>query len=238
MKITTERISDLVTGETLTHSWYEYSGPVALAGGGKSSARRTQEQIMREQQDLARQESAQRQRQLGLAEPIVSELESETGPGRISRYAAAQLAQENDQIANTFAGLRKTAIRSLGARGLSSDRSGLARTSMNALGEQENAAGTDAFRNALANTLNQRMAALNWRMGQRTEAGQESRGQYEGSSSAAARRAEMGSGFGDVMGGITQAAGIASDLFAPGSGVFAKKAAGAITRKPPLVSRG
>ena len=237
MKITTERTIDLVTGETLSHSWYEYNGPLALAGGGKSSARRTQEQIMREQQALAQRESAQRERQLGLAEPIVSELESETGPGRISRYAAAQLAQENDQIANTFAGLRRTAMRSLGARGLAPDRSGLARTSINALGEQENAAGTDAFRNALANTLNQRMAALNWRTGQRTEAGQESRGQYEGSSSAAARRSQMGSGFGDVLGGISQVAGIASDLFAPGSGVFSRKIGASIAKKPPLVSR-
>ena len=146
----------------------------------------------------------------------------------VSRYAAAQMASERDDIARQFAGLRATAIRSLGARGLAPDRSGLARTSMNALARGESEAETGSFRNALANTLQQRMAALNARLGQRAEAGASSVRSGELSSTSALRRSQMGSTFGDVMGGIGQVAGIASDIFAPGSGMLRRKIGGGI----------
>lgn len=195
----------------------EWCGPVAQC---KKESRRIMKDISRFQLEEMKREAAEKWRQLGLAEPTIQELEEETGPGRISRYAAAQMAAERDENSRMFSGLRRSAIRSLGARDLQADRSGLARTTMNQLGLGENIAETAAFRNAMANTLQQRMAALNARLGQRAEAGQSSLASGNLSSDAAWRRAQMGSGWTDALQGIQTGVGIASSLFAPGSGLL------------------
>src|SRR3990172_3662154 len=152
MRIYTSITWNIETGAVLAHDFYEYVGPVEECKKGRGE----QKDIMRSQLAEVKREAAEKWRQLGLAEPTIQELESETGPGRISRYAAAQMAAERDDIARQFAGLHATAIRSLGARGLAPDRSGLAHTSMNALARGESEAETGSFRPALRNTLQHR----------------------------------------------------------------------------------
>lgn len=232
-KITTCAIYDYSNNETGELVFWEgYYAPKSLITMELKKGRKTQEAVAKENLEKQRREEAERARQLSITEPLINELEQETGPGRISRYAAAQQAAELDDIARQYAGLRQTAIRSLGSRGLAPDRSGLARTSMNALQQGEAEAGTDAFRTALDRTLQQRMAAIDWRTGQRTEAGQQGLNAGELSSNAALRRSQMGSTFGDVMGGIGAAAGIASDILMPGSGLLRRSIGSNMVKLP------
>ena len=187
--------------------------PVLLCKKG----RKEQEAVAQQQLALAQKEQAERERQRGLSEPIVGELEQETGPGRLSRYAASQLGANLDNIARFYRGARQTAYRSLGQRGFGRAPSGFERVTENALTRGEEQAGTDAMRQALADTLGQRLTALDYRTGRQDSSGQLGQSAYSGASDAAYKRSQMGSGFGDVLGGIAQIAPIIAAPFTGGA---------------------
>ena len=159
------------------------------------------ENIARSAEDPARAE-AERLR----AEPFVSGLES-TAPGAMSSLAAAQYASEMDRIGKTYSGIREASLRSLGARGFGRAPSGFTTSAVNTAAEQQGRTETDAYRQGLARTYEQGLQALAYRTGQQQLGLGVSNQEQEQASLAAARRAQMGSGVGDVLGGISGVAG-------------------------------
>src|SRR5690242_10559155 len=94
------------TGLVRLHSLYtSYSGPWALAKKGR--------EIMKQNaltgQATSKEEQAAADAARSHAAGLYGEMEASTVPGALSPSAAAQLASDRDQIANTYNGMRQTA---------------------------------------------------------------------------------------------------------------------------------
>ena len=213
MRIYRSLTIDIGTGEVLHADFYEYAGPLAEMKKGRG----TQKKVEQQQLALAQKEQAERERQRGLAEPIVSEFEQEGAPGGISKYAAAQLAQNMDNIQRMYSGIRQTAYRSVGQRGFGRVPGGVERATENAANRNQALDETQAFRDALADTLGLRKAALDYRTGRQDSSGQIGQSAYSGASDAAYKRSQMGSTIGDVIGGISSLAPIIAAPFTGGT---------------------
>lgn len=221
MWITTKQVSDMTTGDILSWEgyWYPNDAPLDLMGGSKK-ARKQQEEIAANQLATMNKESARRGEQQAKMEPTLGEFEA---PGQygLNKYSAATYAQDLDNIGNTYAGLRRAAIKAIGGP-QDTMRSGLALTKMNALDQSQGIASTNAYRSAMGQTLDLKKLALGVRGDQASDSGRQSLGSGELASNSALRRSQMGSTFGDIVGGVSDVFGMVSSI---GKGITTLKGA-------------
>lgn len=224
MRVYTKLVFELNdTGmDLVSSSYYEYHGPVEECKKGREQ----QEQLIRQNMAQQQAEYARRGQQLGIADPTLRSWES-MDANQLSPAAAAQLAADRDNISRTYRQNREAVYRSLADRGLTAP-SGLGQVQLNAVERGEDDALTDSYRNALGETQRLKEAALNARLGLASDAGGQAVNSGNLASTAAARRAEMGSGIGDVVGGIANVA----SAFVPGGSVL-----GSVFRRKPKIGQ-
>lgn len=200
------------------HSLYTtYSGPWILAKKGRK--------IMK-QNALADQAEAKAARGREAAQyDVANKLEGEevagTTPGSLSPAATARLASDRDQIANTYNGIRQTAFRTLGQRGFGSAPSGFGLAAENAADLGEATQDTAAYRNAQQETQREREHAMGTAAGLTGQQGGIGTGASGASTNSAVALNKAGSTFGDIMGGIAQAAPIIAAPFTGGASLMA-----------------
>ena len=176
-------------------------------------------------QNVATGNQSAAQGALALQQGALGEDLGSTTPGSLSPAATAQLASDRDQIANTYNGIRQTAFRTLGQRGMGSAPSGFAQTAENAADLGQATADTGAYRNAQVNTQNERNFATGQEGQIATSQGQLGNQALGQSTNAGVALNKMGSTAGDILGGVAELAPIVAAPFTGGasllgSGIF------------------
>lgn len=218
MKITINPRLDMETLEWVFNDGvYDYDGPVMECKKGR--------EIMK-QNSLADQEMAKSARersgqQYQTVQGLQNEMVGSSTPGSLTPAATAQFAADRDNIARTYNGLRRTAFATLGQRGMGNAPSGMSVATNNGLNLGEEGADTGAFRNAQVNTQNQRNRALSSAEGQTGTQGSLGNTASGESTNSAVALNKAGSTFGDIMGGIAEAAPIIAAPFTGGASLMA-----------------
>lgn len=224
------KINDSGSLSLLEDSFYEYSGSVELAGG-KKDARKAQDQLIQTNMNnatadrtLKTSDRAAADTQAAKNEPFIQSMEKSSQGGGINDLSRAQLANDETNIAKTYDQIRESGMRQLGAAGFNRAPSGFTSSVINTNAKNEGDAQTAAYRNALQNTYNTGLQALNYRTGQQgllmgqsnsdTSASNQENGQ---ASDSAVKRVQMGSTLGDVVGGISSLAGVVAAPFTGGA---------------------
>lgn len=140
--------------------------------------------------------------------------------GSLSPYAAAQLGQQKRDIGKTYGDIAQVGIRGLGARGMGNAPTGMASSLYNTAGRNAGEAETNAYSDAMKNTLNQGLAGLQYSQGQQglydpLNAIKTSTGAYGAGAEAGSLRNKAGSLMSDIGGGLSGLAGIASKFVKP-----------------------
>jgi len=183
--------------------------------------RETLEQNMKADQEMAKSARERSAQQYGTVRGLQEEMTGSSTPGSLTPAATAQLAADRDNIARTYNGMRQTAFRTLGQRGVGSAPSGFGLAEQNALNVGQEGSETGAYRNAQVQTQNQRNRVLSSAEGQTGTQGNLGNTASGESTSAAVARNKAGSTFGDIMGGIASAAPIIAAPFTGGASLLA-----------------
>lgn len=215
MKIYTVVQYEIIEGGVIvTHSEsYEYSGPVEECKKGREREGR----VGAADEARANTNDAYTAEQRAKAAPTLDSWDKQSNPNGLSNAASAQLADDQNNIANTYKGLRETAYGSLGQRGFGSAPSGFEKSISNGLDVGQENADTGAFRNAQKNTQSLQNQAVNARLGQANFGTQAAQSADNGASESAQAENKMGSTAGDVLGAIAQIAPIAAAPFTGGA---------------------
>lgn len=249
MRVHTFTVWEFVDGGNLrvvADSWYEYAGPVELAKKGRGEQKelirlqmeQAKQEELRRQDELAKQEEARQSylAERAKAEPFVASLES-TQPGQLSSLAGNQYASDLSNINRTYGDIQQATLRNLSARGFGRAPSGFTTSAINTVGENKGRAETDAYRQAQERTYQQGLQALAYRTGQQglsqTQQNIEQQGagtagsltsaNRQGASDAAYRLSQMGSTAGDILGGISDVAGVVAAPFTGGLSTLASR---------------
>lgn len=187
---------------------YEYDGLVASAKKGRES----EQQVTRDDLARAKTNDAYTAEQRGGLNKDIALDETNGQPGQLAPAASAQLANDQNNIAGTYKGLRETAYGSLGQRGFGSAPSGFEKSISNGLDLGQQNADTGAFRNAQITTQNLADKALAARTNQANTGVQAAQSADNGGGDSAFKQSQMGSTAGDVLGAVAQIAPIAAAI--------------------------
>jgi hypothetical protein len=179
--------------------------------------REAQAQITQADQNRAATNDAYTAQQRGALGGILSQDVANSKPGSLAPAAAAQLASDQNNIANTYNGMRETAYGSLGQRGFGGAPSGFEKGISNGINQGQANADTGAFRNAQQNTQNLSNFAAGQYGGQANSGANAAQAADNGGSQSAYDQSKMGSTVGDITGAIAQVAPIAAAPFTGGA---------------------
>jgi hypothetical protein len=204
MKVFTRIEYDLATGRILSFEGYNYFGPVDLLGGGKSAGRANTGAAASGAGALGTNATNLANTYEGSSLPFAKSLVPGANGG-LSPYAAAQLGQEKTGIENTYKGLAQSGLKQLGNRGLAPP--GSSASIINTANQNEGAAQTGAYQNAMQNTLGQGLAGINYM--NPLNAIQAGTGAYGTQGQLGNLQTQQGSMLGDIGAGLSGLAGIA-----------------------------
>lgn len=194
-----------------------YRGPWMLAKKGREQMSAN----MKTGAANSKQQQTNSQQAVNTEQGVLQQDLGSTTPGSLSPAATAQLASDRDQIANTYNGIRQTAFRTMGQRGMGSAPSGFAQTAANSADLGEATADTGAYRNAQVNTQNERNFATTAEGQLGTSQGQLAEGNLGQSTTAAVDLNKAGSTAGDILGAAAELAPIAAAPFTGGASLMA-----------------
>lgn len=203
------------SGKVLEHKWYDYSGPCDLCGGDKSKMRQLTAQQAQTQASNAAADRARQLAATGKVSGIADQLMS-TGAGKLSPWSSANYASNMDNIAQTYNNMRSMGFRALGQSGFGSSP-GATASLFNTAARNQAADQTQAYRNALSDTLNQNLAGANLESGIANSAQAGSQFGSGQSVADAQARMNMGSTLGDIGAGISTLAPIVAAPFTGGA---------------------
>lgn len=218
MKITLNPQLDIATLLFVANDGVEeYTGPVLDFKKGR-------EQMEKNSADAAataKTNNARSGEQYNTANKLIGEETASTTPGAISPAAQAQLAADTGNIDRVYSGMRATAFKTLGQRGMQNAPSGMAVAANNGLDVGQENSETGAYRNAQVQTQAQRQDAEHTAASLSGQQGQLGNANLNASEHAAVDRNQAGSTAGDIMGGIAAAAPIIAAPFTGGASLMA-----------------
>ena len=164
MRIYTEVVIDIATGKRLAESYYEWDGAVALSKKGRGETEQATHGAINTGDtatSIANQNYGAQRGYAGTADPFARSL-IPSASGKLSPYAAAQFAQNKADIDKTYAANNAATQRGLAARGFGAAPTGLSASLTNTNNRNAGEATTQAYQNALQNTLGQGLAGINY----------------------------------------------------------------------------
>lgn len=137
--------------------------------------------------------------------------------GQLSPYVTQQLAMQKRNIAKTYGDLASQGTKAAAAQGFGSAPSGTVASIYNTANRNAGEAETDAYANAQNNTLGAGLAGLNYLDPNKPL--QAATGAASGEAAAGEARGKMGSGFSDVLGGLSGLVNLGTSALGLGSGI-------------------
>lgn len=214
---------DIETGAVLAKRLYKgyahYDGPVAKCKKGREGADKATagaNELGQRASNLSKADVGIQKGYAADADPFAKSLIPK-GDGSLSPYAAGQYEQNKRQIGKTYADTAAVGLKGIAARGMGGSPTGLASSVYNTAGRNAGEADTNAYADAMKNTLGQGLEGIKYFQGQQelydpTRAIAAGTGAYGTAGSVAAQRNKMGSTLGDIGQGIGTAAAIGAGI--------------------------
>lgn len=200
---TTRIVTDIETGALLDWAFEFNDGEWALLKKGRGE----QEQVAKDSLARSKSDEATRNQQLAAADPTLKQFES-VGPGGMGTAAQARYQSDLNNINRTYNNVRAVGLRNLGLRGLGNAPNGAESSLVNTANLDQAGQENNAYLGGLQQTREDQLAALNARMGLMNIYNPNASSSV--ASEAAYRRGQMGSTLGDIGGGLTTLAGLAT----------------------------